>query len=145
MAKLNKQEIDAVASKIYDDISAPIVEYNNSLKTEQNKDEWVNKFKETPRYRKILLMFEKINTLNAEIRKENINYKLKYDTSLRTMSISCNCDIEDIIDYEYNNSLKFKNIPVGELEIARELIIAQAMNSDLETVIKQITDKYTVC
>lgn len=132
MAKLNKMEISAIASKIVDDVNS----YNQGVKTTLYKKEyekWLANFKRTEEY-KNLVKFEELSKKVAEYTKD-------FGWSYRVSSLKITNELlKDIFEKDHKDVLKFSPLN-GDL-VERDIIIAQAKNEDLESLINELTIKY---
>lgn len=134
MAKLNKMEISAIASKIVDDVNS----YNQGVRNTLYKKEyqkWLTDFRRTEEY-KNLVKFEELSKKVAEYTKD-------FGWSYRVSSLKVSDEsLKDIFEKEHKDVLKFSPLN-GEL-VERDIIIAQAKNEDLESLINELTSKYKI-
>lgn len=137
MAKLNKMEISAIADKIYSDIKKQKDDYNKVLKSEDSYKEWLKSFKKTSQY--------KLAVQTIDIAKEfnKVFEKIPKKRGYSNISIST-YTIEDICESVWEDSLELKQISIDKSDIERDIIIAQAKNEDLDKLIKDLTEKYSV-
>lgn len=130
MAKLNKMEITAIAEDIISKIKvnkAPI-----SFK------EWRKEYYETPEGKHINGLIKQSDILSKQLGEYN------YESSwggINKAGVNCNCTLESIALYKYNKKYPKKESPKVS-DIIRELIIAQAKNTDVDAMIASILEKY---
>jgi IS4 transposase len=127
--KLNKMEISAIASRIVQDVKNSNNKYNKVL--EDKYPEWLKSYKKTEEYKFI-------SSLVSGIKKHDEKYKDDYYLRFGT-----NLNFERFIKHHFSKTLKLKTKFPNQSEVEEDLIIAQAMNKDIESLIVELTAKYS--
>ena len=138
MAKLNKQELSAIAADIYEKINNPINEYNTLVSNDDAFKAWEVKFDKTSEGRELIDLYNTIELLKKSFKKYQYN---RYGSN-NVVSLSTSGNLEEVKKYLFKKSIKTKP-NVGDVDlIERELIIAQAKNTDVDAMIASILEKY---
>jgi len=131
MAKLNKTEVYAISSKIYREIKNNVNEKNNIIHKEAC-DNWEKEFKETEDY-KLLKEFcensERLEELTKGLSYSNRVDKVSFDELMCELSLK-------------RTKSNLKSLPDFKL-IEEEIIINQAMNNDIESLVTALIEKYS--
>lgn len=132
--KLNKMEISAIAENIYKDVNKKVSDYNK--KVENSFDDWFEKFKKTPNYKDFAELISCAKLISTRFERSGITY---YVTNLAKFSV------EEIVRPMFRKEIesKLKKNKVDISQIKNDIIIAQVKNEDLDSLIKQITEKYS--
>lgn len=136
MAKLNKMEISAIASKIVGDIVKARKEQNSLKQSEESFDSWKQKFITSKAYKSLLNLNEAKRIFNLEFKGK----KRKYGYAIKSEII----DVDNILKQVFEQDLKLLSVDINISEIERDIIIAQAKNEDLDKLIAELTKKYSV-
>ena len=144
MAKLNKQEINAIASKTLRMINESI---------EKSRDEQIKNYVPSNNYQIIKECLEKIKNYNLVIEEITENLRNEFKTFRETFKlydipewslkeIKNESRIESILHKFINGEIKLKELPTLE-EIKEEITIgAIDENCDVNEVINSLVNKY---
>lgn len=132
MAKLNQTEISAIAEQIAENIDIKNKEYNKKLE-EKEYSKWERKFEKDLRGQ-FLREFCR-NSIFAS------NYTKHLSYSIRVSKHDFETIKKDIFSKEI--SLRLKNVRTNKDSIKRDIIINQAKGTEIEKLIKELTEKYS--
>lgn len=138
MAKLNKQEISAIAEDIYEKINAPINEYNALVSSNDAFKMWEITFDKSSKGKELINLYDTVDLLNEKAKK----YKYSKYGSTRTLNIGITENLEYVKRELFKETIKYKPNKGDISLIERELIIAQAKNTDVDAMIASILEKY---
>lgn len=132
--KLTKQQVDALAFKIYNEIKQEVKEHNDALQTEKEFLEWKLK---NPRYKQLI---EKVvaacnDIIEYRIEGYTADYNLRNIASWKTKDIDS--EVEDI----FKASLNLKNYPT-ETMLKNDIILSTIECDNLDDIIETIKKKY---
>ena len=136
MAKLNKGEIRAIAERIYNSNREEVNNYNDALKKGLAFEDWKETFVLSKEYKKIEECYSKVKEINSFMKKycKNSYRENRFFDSYE--------DLEHVLATIYSQQFKYKSVDFNVEDIERDLIIEQAINSDIESMIKKIENKY---
>jgi hypothetical protein len=140
--KLNKQQIEALASKIYKKIADPIIEHNKKITSHEHLYPLIKK--EFLQYKDVFKLIEKRIIVGFEIRINGSNYYINSPTIEEEIKI--------VLDENRFNNLrnyiiklfKKKEISVTKNEIINDIILETIECDSLDQLIETITAKYSV-
>ena len=132
--KLTTQQINALASKIYNEIKEEVNNYNESLKSEEAFNKWKIK---NPKYKQLL---EKAVTVckavtDCNIEGYTVDYNLSNIASWTEKDI--NIELKDI----FEATLDLKDYPVSDI-LKNEIILSTIECDNLDDLINNIKKKY---
>lgn len=136
MAKLNKGEIRAIAERIYNSNKEEVKNYNEALKKGLSFEDWKKTFILSKEYKKIEECYSKVKEINFFMNKY---CKSTYRENRFFDSYE---NLENLFTIIYTQQLKHKSVDFNVGDIERDLIIEQAINPDIESMIKKIENKY---
>jgi len=140
MAKLNRTEISAIAEDIYTKITTPIDNYNKELTSDKAFEEWREGFCKTQEYNDLIANLNAIENLNKFFNKYEFT---SYNRSKVKVKVEINKDYYSLVRIIWENSLQLKIYPTTIEKISQDLIIAQARNEGIDTMIESIIQKYS--
>ena len=139
MAKLNKQELSAIAADIYEKINTPINEYNELVSNDDAFKAWEVKFIKTPEGKELTSLYGDVELLKEGFKKYQY---VRYGSTNPVILSTCGT-LQEAKKYLFKKSIKTKP-NLGDVDlIERELIIAQAKSTSVDEMIESITRKYS--
>lgn len=140
MAKLNKQEINAIACDIYDRINASIIKYNQDVHSKEAFAIFKKEFEKTEEFKKLSEAFDKIKEVNKLLEAYNTSSSWG---SVYNCNASINCTLNEIIKYKFKKDKELLPLKGNIDSIEREIIISQARSESIDAIIQQLIEKYS--
>jgi len=132
--KLTNQQVNALTSKIYNEIRSEVKKYNDTLQTDEKFIEWRRSNEDIEQILKdaIIACSNVVNNPQFEI-IANYHFEAiaKYDLK----------DIEDKMKRIFQNTIALKNYPT-ETMLKNDIILSTIECDNLEDIIKTIKNKY---
>ena len=140
MAKLNKQEVNAIACDIYDRINASIIKHNENVHSKEAFAIFKEEFEKTKEFKKLSEAFDKIKEISKLLEAYNTssNWGSVYNCNATT-----NCTLDEIIKYKFKKDRELLPLKGNIDSIEREIIISQARSESIDAIIQQLIEKYS--